>query len=132
MQNDTNSTATQQELRSPRNRKGETLFIDARKIGSMISRTQKELTSDDIQKIATTYQDWKSEGSSYEDTPGYCKSIELAEIAKHDYVLTPGRYGIPFETKMKELSDTLYQQMEEAKELDATICKNLEELGYGR
>jgi type I restriction enzyme M protein len=133
-----------------RDRSGETLFIDARKIGSMISRTQKELTAEDISKIADTYHSWKSEGSSpsgrsgdegaaYEDEPGYCKSATLDEIKKHDFVLTPGRYvgaaaleddGIPFETKMKDLSSTLFAQMEEAAALDQTIRDNLKGLGY--
>ena len=134
-----------------RDRTGETLFIDARKIGSMISRTQKELTSDDIQKIATTYHTWRSQDSStgncelatgnstYEDVPGFCKSCTTEEVAKHDYVLTPGRYvgaapleddGIPFETKMKDLSETLFSQMKEATALDTTIRENLKSLGY--
>ncbi len=135
-----------------RDRRGEVLFIDARKIGSMISRTQKELTDDDIAKIAATYHSWRSgsspngrsgdEGSpqAYEDVPGYCRSATLAEIAKHDYVLTPGRYvgaadieddGIPFESKMTEMSQMLYAQMEESAKLDEVIRKNLEGLGYG-
>jgi type I restriction enzyme M protein len=125
-----------------RDRRGETLFIDARKLGSMISRTQKELTAEDVAKIARTYHAWRDEGSrgAYEDEAGYCKSATLEEIRKHDYVLTPGRYvgaadleddGIPFETKMKELSQTLYRQMAEGQRLDAEIRKNLEGLGYG-
>ncbi|MEX2580545.1 MAG: class I SAM-dependent DNA methyltransferase [Verrucomicrobiales bacterium] len=135
-----------------RDRRGETLFIDARKIGSMISRTQKELTAEDILKIGRTYHLWKQdssspsgrsqdEGAAFEDVPGYCKSATIDEIKKHDYVLTPGRYvgaaaleddGIPFETKMTELSQTLYEQMEESAKLDEVIRKNLEGLGYGR
>ena len=124
-----------------RNRANQTLFIDARKIGSMISRTQKELTEEDIAGIAKTYHDWRSDsGDTYEDVAGYCKSASLEEIQKHDYVLTPGRYvgaaaieddGIPFETKMTELSQTLYAQMEESNQLDSVIRKNLETLGYG-
>lgn len=137
---------------SHRNREGETLFIDARKMGSMISRTQKELSAEDIAKISNTYHSWRSqsetehlklntENSAYEDVPGYCKSVTLDEIKKHDYVLTPGRYvgaaaleddGIPFETKMTELSQTLFAQMDEAKALDQTITENLQSLGYGR
>ena len=115
--------------RGYRNREGETLFIDARKIGSMISRTQKELDADDIAVIAKTYHAWRGEAKDglYEDQPGYCKSATLKEIRKHDYVLTPGRYvgaapleddGIPFETKMTEMSQTLYEQMEESTTLD--------------
>ena len=128
--------------RGYRNRQGETLFIDARKIGSMISRIQKELDDDDIASIAQTYHAWRGEAKDgdYEDQPGYCKSATLEDIRKHDYVLTPGRYvgaasleddGIPFETKMTELSTTLYAQMDESAKLDAAIRKNLERLGYG-
>jgi type I restriction enzyme M protein len=126
-----------------RNREGETLFIDARKIGSMISRTQKELDADDIAAITKTYHAWRGEAKdgAYEDQPGYCKSAMLEEMRKHDYVLTPGRYvgaaaieddGIPFETKMSEMSQMLYAQMEESAKLDEVIRKNLEGLGYGK
>ena len=128
--------------RGYRNREGETLFIDARKLGAMISRTQKELSAEDIAAIARTYHAWRGEAKDgvYEDQAGYCKSATLAEIRKHDYVLTPGRYvgaadieddGIPFETKMTEMSQTLYRQMEESAKLDEVIQKNLEVLGYG-
>lgn len=124
-----------------RDRSGQTLFIDARQKGSMISRTTKELTSDDITDIARTYHTWREqESGGYEDQAGYCKSAALADIQANDYVLTPGRYvgaaaleddGIPFETKMGELSQALYKQMAEAQELDAVIRKNLLGLGYG-
>lgn len=128
--------------RGYRNREGQTLFIDARKIGTMISRTQKELTAADIAAIAQTYHAWRGEAKdgNYEDEAGYCKSATLADIQKHDYVLTPGRYvgaapleddGIPFETKMTEMSETLYAQMAESAKLDAVIRENLEVLGYG-
>lgn len=136
--------------RGYRNRQGETLFIDARKIGEMISRTQKELTTADIAHIANTYHKWRNSGPSplgrgggegvYADEAGYCKSATLADIQKHDYVLTPGRYvgappleddGIPFETKMTELSQTLFRQMVESAELDASIRSSLEAIGYG-
>ena len=126
--------------RGQRNRKGQTLFIDARQFGSMISRTQKELSAEDIAGIAKTYHDWRSEDTStYQDIPGYCKSASLAEIQQHDYVLTPGRYvgaaalkddGILFEQKMTELSETLYAQMAESGKLDALIKNNLARLGY--
>jgi type I restriction enzyme M protein len=129
--------------RGYRNRQGETLFIDARKIGSMISRTQKELLTEDIAAIAKTYHAWRGEkkDGNYEDQAGYSKSATLDDMRKHDYVLTPGRYvgaadieddGIPFETKMSEMSQTLYAQMEESAKLDEIIRKNLEGLGYGR
>jgi type I restriction enzyme M protein len=138
--------------RGYRNREGETLFIDARKIGSMISRTQKELDAAAIAAIAKTYHDWRSvaevhdlgdsalKEGGYKDEPGYCKSAKLEDMRKHDYVLTPGRYvgaapleddGIPFETKMTEMSQMLYAQMEESAKLDDVIRQNLEGLGYG-
>ena len=125
-----------------RNRQGETLFIDAREMGSMTSRVHKELTTDDIADIARTYHAWRGEekDGKYQDIAGFCKSATLEDIKANDFVLTPGRYvgaaeieddGIPFEVKMKELSQTLYSQMEQAEELDKAIRQNLEELGYG-
>lgn len=125
-----------------RNREGETLFIDARNKGSMIDRTHKELTVDDIAEIARTYHAWRGEAKdgNYEDVPGFCKAAALDEIKTNDYVLAPGRYvgaaaieddGIPFEHKMTELSQTLYRQMAEAEKLDAVIRRNLTGLGYG-
>lgn len=137
-----------------RNRQGETLFIDARNLGSMIDRTTKELTADDIANIADTYHAWRSmpeelaervkRGDSrlaqYEDQAGFCKVATITEIKANDYVLTPGRYvgaaeqeddGVAFETKMRELSQTLFAQMKQAEELDKAIRQNLEALGYG-
>lgn len=138
-----------------RDRKGETLFIDAREMGTMISRVHKELTIDDLAKIADTYHAWRSDSDElqrridakeisvekYEDQAGFCKSATLKEIEANDFVLTPGRYvgaaeiaddGIPFETKMKDLTQTLYSQLKEAEELDKAIRKNMEALGYGK
>ncbi|HCD7425424.1 TPA: type I restriction-modification system subunit M [Citrobacter werkmanii] len=137
-----------------RNRQGETLFIDARNLGTMINRTTKELTADDIATIADTYHAWRStpeelaervkRGDSklaqYEDQAGFCKVATIEEIKANDYVLTPGRYvgaaeqeddGVAFETKMRELSQTLFAQMKQAEELDKAIRQNLEALGYG-
>ncbi len=125
-----------------RDRQGETLFIDARNLGSMVDRTHKELTADDIADIARTYHAWRGEAKdgSYEDMPGFCKAAMLEDIQANDYVLTPGRYvgaaaieddGVPFELKMAELTQTLYGQMEEADKLDAVIKDNLAGLGYG-
>jgi type I restriction enzyme M protein len=128
-----------------RNRQGETLFIDARNMGSMISRVHKELTTDDVKHISDTFHAWRGEAEAggydaYKDEAGYCKSATLDDIKANDYVLTPGRYvgaaaieddGIPFEVKMQELSQTLYGQMKESEKLDAVIRKNLEVLGYG-
>jgi len=132
--------------RGYRNREGETLFIDAREMGSMISRVQRELDDGDIAKITRTYHAWRSTPDcqpelveGYEDIAGFCKSASLKEIAKNDYVLTPGRYvgmaeveddGIPFEDKMSELSATLFEQMQEGEKLDASIRENLKMLGY--
>ena len=125
-----------------RDRQGETLFIDARNMGTMIDRTHKELTCDDISRIAGTYHAWRGEakGGTYQDQPGFCKAVTLEEIKANDYVLTPGRYvgaaeieddGILFEKKMAELSRTLYRQMEESEKLDAMIRENLEALVMG-
>ncbi|MEW8266485.1 MAG: class I SAM-dependent DNA methyltransferase [Candidatus Thiodiazotropha sp.] len=144
-----------------RDRQGEILFIDARNMGSMIDRTHKELTTDDIADIARTYHAWRGEteattkttamdgGSAgaitdptgqYKDIPGFCKAATLDDITANDYVLTPGRYvgaaeleddGVPFEQKMAELTQTLYRQMEESEKLDAVIKENLAGLGYG-
>lgn len=124
-----------------RNREGETLFIDARNMGTMVDRVHKELSTDDLAEIARTYHAWRGESKdgTYEDVAGYCKSASLADIQKNDYVLTPGRYvgiaeeeddGIPFEEKMKGLSDVLFLQMETSKKLDKDIRKNLKVLGY--
>ncbi|OCH46939.1 type I restriction-modification system subunit M [Aliivibrio fischeri] len=137
-----------------RNREKETLFIDAREMGTMINRTIKELTLDDIAKIADTFHAWRSDEAElkarvereecqvaqYEDIAGYCKSSTIDEVKANDYVLTPGRYvgaaeieddGIPFETKMRELSQNLYDQMNKSVGLDKTIKENLTKLGYG-
>lgn len=125
-----------------RDRQGETLFIDARNIGSMIDRTHTELSAEDIGEIARTYHAWrgKEKDGDYEDQPGFCKSATLEEIKDNDFVLTPERYegaapiednGIPFEEKMAELPQTLYGQMREAEKLDGVIRRNLEMLGYG-
>jgi len=126
-----------------RHRQGEVLFIDARKMGVMVDRVHRELTDEEIQKIAQTYHAWRGEEGTgeYQDVPGFCKSATLEEIKEHDYILTPGRYvGIEileeddevFEEKMAELTAKLYEQFEEAHRLEAEIRKNLKVLGYGR
>jgi type I restriction enzyme M protein len=126
-----------------RDRRGQTLFIDARKLGSMVDRVHKELKPADISKIADTYHAWRGDDEckkKYEDVPGFCKSATTAEIKDNGYVLTPGRYvvaeeveddGEPFEEKMARLTTTLREQMDEGKKLDAVIEANLKELGYG-
>ncbi len=125
-----------------RDRSGEVLFIDARRMGVMVDRTHRELTDEDIKKIADTYHNWRGDGDGeYEDVPGFCKSATLEDIRKHGYVLTPGRYvgippqeddGEPFEEKMARLVAELKKQQAEAARLDEAIWKNLEALGYGR
>ena len=124
-----------------RDRRGEVLFIDARKMGRMVDRTHRELTDEDIVRIADTYHAWRGEAGvgDYADTPGFCKAATLDEVRKHGHVLTPGRYvgaetqeddGEPFEEKMKRLAAELRQQQAEAQKLDAAIAENLKELGY--
>ena len=132
-----------------RDRRGETLFIDARKLGTMIDRVHRELTDGEIQRLADTYHAWRgdletcnpqSEIGSYEDIPGFCRSATKAEIAEHGYVLTPGRYvgaeeveddDEPFEDKMQRLTHQLHEQFAESSRLEAAIRSNLEGLGYG-
>jgi type I restriction enzyme M protein len=125
--------------------KKETLFIDARKMGEMISRRNKELTKEDIVKIADTYHAWLGEESEngkkqkYEDTLGFCKSASLEEIEKQDFILTPGRYvgfvdnevdDKTFDEKMRELTKELKVSFEKEKELNEEIKKNLKKVGY--
>lgn len=120
-------------------RKGEVLFIDARKLGSMISRVQAELTDEVISRIENTVAAWRGEGDDYEDVPGYCRSVPLAEIAQHGHVLTPGRYvgaeevevdDEAFAEKMQKLTEKLGEQMAKGAELDALIRQKLGGLGY--
>ncbi|TDQ44105.1 type I restriction system adenine methylase HsdM [Tepidicella xavieri] len=125
-----------------RDRRGQVLFIDARKLGVLVDRTRRELTDEEIQKIADTYHAWRGEpgAGEYTDVAGFCKSATLEEIRKHGYVLTPGRYvgaaeqeddGEPFEEKMARLAAQWREQRAEAARLNAAIEANLKELGYG-
>jgi len=126
-----------------RDRRGETLFIDARKLGSMVDRVHRELADEDIAKIAGTYHAWRGDkvAGEYSDVLGFCMAAKVDVIRKHGHVLTPGRYvgaeaaeddGEPFDEKMKRLTATLRQQQVEAAKLDAAITAGLKELGYGR
>ena len=148
------------EKRGFRDRRKQTLFIDARKLGTLIDRVHRELTDADIEKITSTYHAWRSEQSpslrprvggeggrrpdegaaTYTDIPGFCKSATTAEIAAHGYVLTPGRYvcaeeveddGEPFEQKMTRLVAELNAQFAESAKLEQAIKANLRGLGYG-
>ena len=124
-----------------RDRRGNTLFIDARKMGYLVDRTHREFTKEDIGKIAGAYHAWRGEeeAGEYEDEAGFCKSATTEEITEHGFVLTPGRYvgaaeieddGEPFDEKMKRLTTTLAEQFEEGKKLEKAIKKNLKGLGY--
>ena len=120
---------------------GESLFIDARKLGYMTDRTHRDLSPEDIAHIADTYHAWRGNNGAgdYADVPGFCKSASLEEIRRHGYVLTPGRYvgaepqqddGEPFQDKMTRLSAQWREQQAEARRLDAAIAENLERLGF--
>ena len=121
-----------------RDRRGEVLFIDARKLGYMVDRTQRELAKEDIDRIADTYRAWRS-GADYDDVPGFCKGATLEEIRRHSHILTPGRYvgaepqeddGEPFEEKMKRLVAQWQEQQAKAVKLDAAIDANLKAMGF--
>lgn len=126
-----------------RDRRGETLFIDARKLGTMIDRVHRDLTDKDISQIAETYHAWRGDKTckaKYSDVPGFCKAATLDDIRTHGHILTPGRYvgaaaveddGEPFDEKMKRLTSTLREQTEQAAKLDKAIWENLKRLGYG-
>ena len=124
-----------------RDRRGEVLFIDARKLGHMVDRTRKELSGEDIARITGAYNTWRSDDGTaqYADVPGFCKSTPLNVVRDHDYVLTPGRYvgtetldddNEPFGDKMKLLVTQLRDQRTEAAKLDEAITANLREFGY--
>ena len=117
------------------------LFIDARKLATMISRVQCELTDAVIDRVAGTVAAWRGDAGAgdYADMPGYCRSVGLAEIAEHGHVLTPGRYvgaeaveddDEGFENKMQTLTEKLGEQMAKGAELDAVIRRKLGNLGY--
>ena len=141
-------------LAKSKKRQGEVLFIDARKLATMISRVQGELTYEVIDRIAATVAAWRGEllplplgegggegaPATYQDIPGFCRSVPLAEIAQHGHVLTPGRYvgaeavednDEAFDYKMQKLTEKLGEQMAQGAELDAVIRQKLGGLGYG-
>jgi len=125
-----------------RDRRGEALFIDARKMGTLVDRVHRELTDEDVARIAGTYHVWRGDkgAGTYADVPGFCSSAKLDDIRKHGHVLTPGRYvgaeaveddGEPFGKKMQRLVAQLHEQQAEAAKLDSVITGNLKKLGYG-
>lgn len=118
--------------------KGQTLFIDARKMGDMVNRRLRELSDEDIKNISDTYISWQKE-DGYEDVKGFCKVANMDEIKDNDYILTPGRYvgiedveddGEPFEEKMERLTKTLSEQFTRSRELEDEIRKQLGGIGY--
>lgn len=135
-----------------RDRRGETLFIDARKLGFMKDRVLRDFTPDDIEKVAGTFRAWRGDsspdhgslgtdhsGDGYTDVPGFCFSATTEQIASHGHVLTPGRYvgaedieddGEPFEEKMSRLSADLAAQFAESARLEQAIRENLSQLGF--
>ena len=125
-----------------RDRRGEFLFIDARKLGTMQSRVLRVFEDEDIEKIAKVVHAWRQDGETteaYADVPGFCRAVKLAEITEHGYVLTPGRYVGAEETedddeafadKMERLTAQLAEQMEKGQELDEVIRERLGRLGY--
>ncbi len=123
-----------------RDRHDEILFIDARKMGTMVSRKNKELTDTDIAKIAAFYHCWRTKDCTYSDVKGFCKAAKISDVEKNGYVLTPGRYvgtdvvdedDEVFEEKMGKLTRELAEQFEKSKELEKQIRENLKRIGYG-
>jgi type I restriction enzyme M protein len=125
--------------KKPVDRRGTILFIDARKMGIMVERTRRELTPEEIQKIAHTYHQWQGkEGTAaYEDMPGFCKSVKIEEVQRHDFVLTPGRYvgsedveedAEPFQIKFPRLVAELEQLFDESHTLTQKIRENFKRL----
>ena len=123
-----------------RNRKGEILYIDARKLGYLVDRTHREFSEEDIRKVADTYA-WRGQdhAGTYEDIKGFCKSAKIDDVIEHNYILTPGRYvGIeetdvddePFEDKMARLTGELAEQFAKSQELQEEIRKRLGGIGF--
>lgn len=127
-----------------RERRGEVLFIDARKLGRMDTRVTRVFEDEDVARIASTVHRWRADGEDgadepYADVPGFCRAVKLAEIAEHGHVLTPGRYvgaeeteddDEAFNEKMERLTAKLAEQMAKGAELDAEIRGKLGALGY--
>ncbi|MCB9817448.1 SAM-dependent DNA methyltransferase [Candidatus Nomurabacteria bacterium] len=121
------------------NRHGKVLFIDGRNLGKMINRKNRELTEEDIAKVAETYHSFKTQNGEHVDVPGFAKVANLDEIKEHDFVLTPGRYvgaekveddDEAFEEKMQRLTADLNEQFAKSHELEAKIKENLKTIGY--
>ena len=122
-----------------RKRKNEVLFIDTRSMGTMINRTQRAFSDEDIKKVADIYHEWRNKESLYRDFPGLCKSTTLDEVKSHDYALTPGRYvgmaeskedDVPFHERMNQLTKELREHFAESQRLEQEIKKNLSSIGF--
>lgn len=122
-----------------RDRHDEILFIDARKMGVMVTRKNRELTDEEIAKIADVYHCWRAKDCAYADVKGFCKAAKITEVEKNGFVLTPGRYvgtdiveedDEVFEEKMKRLTKELSEQFKESKVLEEKIRENLKSIGY--
>jgi type I restriction enzyme M protein len=125
--------------RNKKNRAGKTLFIDARKLGTLFDRVHRELREEDISKIAGVYHKWKCGDEEYQDIQGLCKSVTVEEIKEQGYILTPGRYvgieeqeddGEPFEENMARLTGELSEMFKRSDELEEEIRKRLGAIGY--
>ena len=125
-----------------RDRRGETLFIDARGLGRLVDRTHRELEAADIARVAAAYHAWRGDegAGAYADIPGFCKSVPTADTRRYDYALTPGRYvgaapseadDAAFEDRMRRLSDEWRAQQADSQRLDAAISHGLARLGFG-
>jgi len=122
-----------------RNRTNEILFIDARSLGTLINRRNREFSETDIRQIADTYHNWRNVNGNYEDIAGFCKNTTIEEVKNNNWVLMPGRYvgteeiendGIPFEEKMQTLTSKLSEQFEQNTSLEKSIRENLKSIGY--
>jgi type I restriction enzyme M protein len=124
-----------------RDRRGEILFIDARKMGYMVDRVHRELSDEDIKKIADTYHAWRGQAGvgEYQDVKGFCKFAMLEEVREHEFILTPGRYvgfeeteddGEPFEEKMERLTSELAEMFTKSRQLEEEIKRNLGAIGF--
>lgn len=119
-----------------RKRDNQILFIDARNMGFLVNRKNRELTDDDISLIAGTYHNWRNQESNYQDIPGFCRSATLEEVAKLNYVLTPGRYvgladeedDFDFVERFISLKKELQNQIAEEADLNKKIIDNLSKI----
>lgn len=121
-----------------RDRRGEFLFIDARKMGVMADRTRRELSEGDISSIAGTYHSWRNKDGGYEDVPGFCKVATREDLEKHRYSLTPGLYvgsqssdedEAQFEEKVSELTAKLQELFEVSRDAEKAVLKALARVG---